>query len=381
MRVLVYGSGQLAQMMYLAAAPLGVIVSAVDVVTETVVNPVSKKATGVPLHRAIEESNAITVEFEHVPEHLLLEADKSGKLYPNVASILAGADRVREKALLVKNNIPNCEYLLIDHVDQLDDVVERLGEKVIFKASRDGYDGYGQWRISSASDLVNVRKDFALLDLKKVPVIAEKMMQFDREISLVGARSQDGQIACFSLAENLHHEGQLHVSVAPITQLTEALQKKANDIFETLATAMDYVGVLAVELFQCGEELYVNEIAPRVHNSGHWTQQGCSTSQFEQHIRAVLNLPLGSTELIGTSAMVNIIGCTAFSRDLIGIPDVHLHWYGKEVRKKRKMGHINVVAKSHASLGKKLKQLIEFLPVGYFPKLESEATRLEKEKN
>jgi len=380
-RVLVYGSGQLAQMMYLAAAPLGVIVSAVDVVTETVVNPVSKKATGVPLHRAIEESNAITVEFEHVPEHLLLEADKSGKLYPNVASILAGADRVREKALLVKNNIPNCEYLLIDHVDQLDDVVERLGEKVIFKASRDGYDGYGQWRISSASDLVNVRKDFALLDLKKVPVIAEKMMQFDREISVVGARSQDGQIACFSLAENLHHEGQLHVSVAPITQLTEALQTKAKDIFETLATAMDYVGVLAVELFQCGEELYVNEIAPRVHNSGHWTQQGCSTSQFEQHIRAVLNLPLGSTELIGTSAMVNIIGCTAFSRDLIGIPDVHLHWYGKEVRKKRKMGHINVVAKSHASLGKKLKQLVEFLPVEYFPKLESEATRLEKEKN
>jgi len=380
-RVLVYGSGQLAQMMYLAAAPLGVIVSAVDVVTETVVNPVSKKATGVPLHRAIEESNAITVEFEHVPEHLLLEADKSGKLYPNVASILAGADRVREKALLVKNNIPNCEYLLIDHVDQLDDVVERLGEKVIFKASRDGYDGYGQWRISSASDLVNVRKDFALLDLKKVPVIAEKMMQFDREISLVGARSQDGQIACFSLAENLHHEGQLHVSVAPITQLTEALQKKAKDIFETLATAMDYVGVLAVELFQCGEELYVNEIAPRVHNSGHWTQQGCSTSQFEQHIRAVLNLPLGSTELIGTSAMVNIIGCTAFSRDLIGIPDVHLHWYGKEVRKKRKMGHINVVAKSHASLGKKLKQLMEFLPVEYFPKLESEAARLEKNEN
>ena len=381
MRVLVYGSGQLAQMMYLAAVPLGVIVSAVDVVTETVVNPVSKKATGVSLQTAIEESNAITVEFEHVPEHLLFDADKSGKLFPNVASILAGADRVREKALLVKNNIPNCDYLVIDDINQLDDVVERLGEKVIFKASRDGYDGYGQWRMSSVSDLVTLRKDFAVLDLKKVPVIAEKMMQFDREISLVGARSQGGQIACFSLAENLHHEGQLHVSVAPITQLNEALQQKANDIFETLANAMDYVGVLAVELFQCGEELYVNEIAPRVHNSGHWTQQGCSTSQFEQHIRAVLNLPLGSTELIGVSAMVNIIGCTAFSRDLIGIPDAHLHWYGKEVRHKRKMGHINVVAKSHVSLGKKLKQLIEFLPVEYFPKLESEATRLQKEKN
>ena len=381
MRVLVYGSGQLAQMMYLAAAPLGVIVSAVDVATEKVVNPVSKKPTGVSLQQAIKDANAITVEFEHVPEHLLHEADKSGKLYPNVASILTGADRVREKALLNKHNIPNCDHVIISHVDQLDDVVACLGEKVIFKASRDGYDGYGQWRMSSANDLVALREAFALLDLAKVPLIAEKMMQFDREISLVGARNKDGELAYFSLAENLHHEGQLHVSVAPITELNDALQQKANEIFETLANAMDYVGVLAVELFQCGDQLYVNEIAPRVHNSGHWTQQGCSTSQFEQHMRAVLGWPLGSTGLVGVSAMVNIIGCTAFKRELIGIPNVHLHWYGKEVRNKRKMGHINVVAHSHASLGAKLRQLLEFLPLEHFPKLEAEASRLEKTEN
>jgi len=379
--VLVYGAGQLAQMMYLAAAPLGIIVSAVDVVTETVVNPLSKKATGVSLSTAIHDADAITVEFEHVPEHLLFDAQKSGKLYPNVTSILAGADRVREKALLGKNNIPNCEYLIISHVDQLDDVVARLGEKVIFKASRDGYDGYGQWRIGAASELSGLRKAFLSLDLEKVPLIAERMMQFDREISLLGARNKDGQVACFSLAENLHHEGQLHVSVAPITKLTDALQQKAIDIFKTLATSMDYVGVLAVELFQCGDELYVNEIAPRVHNSGHWTQQGCSTSQFEQHIRAVLGLPLGSTELIGVSAMVNVIGCSTINLDLIGIPNTHLHWYGKEVRVKRKMGHINVIASSHANLGAKLKQLLKFVPVEHFPKLEAEAIRLEKSSN
>lgn len=379
--MLVYGAGQLAQMMYLAAAPLGIIVSAVDVVTETVVNPLSKKATGVSLSTAIHDADAITVEFEHVPEHLLFDAQKSGKLYPNVTSILAGADRVREKALLGKNNIPNCEYLIISHVDQLDDVVARLGEKVIFKASRDGYDGYGQWRIGAASELSGLRKAFLSLDLEKVPLIAERMMQFDREISLLGARNKDGQVACFSLAENLHHEGQLHVSVAPITKLTDALQQKAIDIFKTLATSMDYVGVLAVELFQCGDELYVNEIAPRVHNSGHWTQQGCSTSQFEQHIRAVLGLPLGSTELIGVSAMVNVIGCSTINLDLIGIPNTHLHWYGKEVRVKRKMGHINVIASSHANLGAKLKQLLKFVPVEHFPKLEAEAIRLEKSSN
>ncbi len=381
MKVLVYGSGQLAQMMYLAAVPLGVIVSAVDVATDTVVHPVSKEETGVSLQDAIKEAVAITVEFEHVPEHLLLEADKSSKLFPNVASILAGADRVREKALLTNNNIPNCQHLIISQVDQLDDIVEQLGEKVIFKASRDGYDGYGQWRMGQASDLPKLRDEFLNLDLQSVPLIAERMMQFDREISLVGARSKQGEIACFSLAENLHHEGQLHVSVAPITGLTDELQQKANAIFETLATAMDYVGVLAVELFQCGNELFVNEIAPRVHNSGHWTQQGCDTSQFEQHIRACLGLPLGSIELRDVSAMVNVIGCKNFDRDFMEIPNVHLHWYGKEVRVKRKMGHINVGAKSHKTLGTKLQKLTDYLPVEHFPMLEAEALRLQKCKN
>lgn len=376
MRVLVYGSGQLAQMMYLAAAPLGVIVSAVDVSNETVVHPVSKEPTGVSLQNAIEDANAITVEFEHVPEHLLLDADKSGKLFPNVASILAGADRVREKALLSKHEIPNCPYLIITDVTDLDNVIASLGERVIFKASRDGYDGYGQWRMQSADQLEKLKSEFAKLDLVKVPLIAERMMQFDREISLVGARDSEGNVSCFSLAENLHFEGQLHVSVAPITDLSDSLQNQANEIFEKLATAMDYVGVLAVELFQCGEELLVNEIAPRVHNSGHWTQQGCDTSQFEQHIRAVLGLPLGAVDVRGVSAMVNIIGCTAFSRDLIGIAGAHLHWYGKEVRTKRKMGHINVVADSHSHLGNKLAQLLAFLPVEHFPELEAEANRL-----
>ncbi|MBF7073995.1 5-(carboxyamino)imidazole ribonucleotide synthase [Glaciecola sp. MH2013] len=377
MRVLVYGAGQLAQMMYLAAAPLGVIVSAVDVATETVVNPVSKKPTGISLANAIEEAQAITVEFEHVPEHLLVDADKSQKLYPNIASIMAGADRVREKALLSKYNIPNCPHMIINDVSQLDQVLSTLGERVIFKASRDGYDGYGQWRMADASDLDKLRTEFAALDLKKVPLVAETMQDFDREISLIGARDKDGNVKCFSLAENLHHQGQLHVSVAPITGLTESLQEKANKIFDTLATGMDYVGVLAVELFQCGDELLVNEIAPRVHNSGHWTQQGADTCQFEQHIRAVLNLPLGSTDAHSISAMVNIIGCTSFSRDLISIPGAHLHWYGKEVRAKRKMGHINVVASSHKALGDKLNNLLAFLPLEHFPELKAEAARLQ----
>lgn len=376
MKVLVYGSGQLAQMMYLAAAPLGVSVQAVDVNSETIVNPLDKSIIDVSLNDAITQADAITVEFEHVPEHLLEHASKSGKLYPNIDSILAGADRVREKALLESNGIANCEHEIIRDAGQLSGITDRLGEKIIFKASRDGYDGYGQWRLSSHDQLEALTQEFFALDLERVPLIAEKMLSFDREISLIGARDRRGQVRCFSIAENLHHEGQLHVSVAPATKLDDSLQSQANEIFTKLSEAMDYVGVLAVELFQCGDTLIVNEIAPRVHNSGHWTQQGCHTSQFQQHIRAVLGLPLGSVGTYGMSAMVNIIGYADIKNDLLGLDNTHLHLYGKSVRAKRKMGHINLVTKSHQELGERLSQLSEFLPEQHFPLLLQEANRL-----
>lgn len=379
MKVLVYGSGQLAQMMYLAAAPLGIEVQAVDVANETVVNPVNKSGINISLNDAIEQADALTVEFEHVPEHLLIQADKSGKLFPNIDSILAGADRVKEKKLLEKVGIANCKHEIINDVAQLDGIESRLGPRIIFKASRDGYDGYGQWRLTEENTLTELLEIFSALDLTKVPLVAESMLNFDREISLIGARDKAGNVKCFDIAENLHYQGQLHVSVAPANGVNAKLQEQANEIFAALAKEMDYVGVLAVELFQCGDKLLVNEIAPRVHNSGHWTQQGCDVSQFQQHIRAVLGLPLGSTRVHGVSAMVNIIGCSSFNRDLIAIDGCHLHWYGKGVREKRKMGHVNLLADSHYSLGEKLSKLSDFLPLEHFPMLMDEANRLKND--
>ena len=376
MKLLVLGAGQLAQMMYLAAAPLGVEVYAVDVSNNSVVNPLTKKRHRFDLDAAIEDVKAITVEFEHIPEDLLIKVAASGKLHPNVSSILAGADRVREKLLLSQHNVANCEHEIITELEQLDGIDERLGNKLVFKSSRDGYDGYGQWRMNSVNDLVKLRNHFSLLDLKKIPIVAEVFTPFSREISVIGARDAKGQLSCFEIAENLHFEGQLHVSVAPATDLTDGIKQQAEDIFSKIANALEYVGVLAVELFQVGETLLVNEIAPRVHNSGHWTQKGADTCQFEQHIRAVLDFPLGSTQTKSVTAMVNIIGCTRFSRDLISIPGCHLHWYGKKLRKKRKMGHINVVADNYSDLGKKLIQLLDYLPKASFPLLEAEATRL-----
>lgn len=376
MRVLVYGAGQLAQMMYLAGVPLGIDVQAVDVKDDTVVHPVSKRPLEQNLVQAIESSDALTVEFEHVPERLLEQAAKTDKLMPSMDAILVGADRVREKHLLERFSIPNCPHRIVTHLDQLDDCVKTLGDKLIIKASRDGYDGYGQWRLKDASQLESIKDALSGVDLEAVPLVVEKMLQFERELSLIGVRSRSAEIKVYPLAENLHHNGQLHVSVAPASQVSEALAQQAQQIFTTLAEGMQYVGVLAVEMFQCGEELLVNELAPRVHNSGHWSLSGAHTSQFENHLRALVGLPLGDTRALSPSAMINVIGCSTFSRDLLSIPGCHLHWYGKSVREKRKMGHINVTADSYAQLGEKLHKLSGYVPTEYFPELEKEADRL-----
>ncbi|MBO1254587.1 5-(carboxyamino)imidazole ribonucleotide synthase [Alteromonas sp. 5E99-2] len=373
MQVLVYGAGQLARMMYLAGAPLGTEVWAVDVANETVVHPVSKVISDRTLAQAIDTADVLTVEFEHVPEHLLAEADKTGKLYPSMEAILVGADRVKEKNLLTSLNIPNCPYKVVTDLNELDDCVAELGESLIIKASRDGYDGYGQWRMKSATELDSLKQALANLDLNTVPLVVEQCLEFDRELSIIGARNQDGQTVIYPLAQNRHHEGQLHVSIAPAPRMSDALQAQADKIFETLANGLQYTGVLAVELFQVGNELLVNEIAPRVHNSGHWTLHGADTDQFDNHLRAILGLALGSTRPLGVSAMVNIIGCSSFSRDLLSLPGCHMHWYGKSVREKRKMGHINVLAESTLALGSTLEKLSQFLPLEHFPVLLSEA--------
>lgn len=378
MNVLIYGSGQLARMMYLAGCPLGIYISSVDVAKEQVVHPVSKAPLGISLEQAIEDADAITVEFEHIPESLLALADQSGKLKPSLEAILTGADRVREKRLLERLGIANCQHTIINHIDQIPNAVEKLGEKVILKSSRDGYDGYGQWRIQSEQDISAVSADLEKLDLQAVPLVAEKMMQFDRELSLIGARTESGDVTFYPLVENRHHQGQLHLTVAPAPQITDALQTQAETAFTKLADALNYVGVLAVEFFQIGEQLLVNEIAPRVHNSGHWTMQGADTCQFENHMRAVCNLPIGNTATYASSAMVNIIGVGSFSRDMLGIPCCHLHWYGKESRPKRKLGHFNLNAENYSQLAARLESLTQHLTSSDFPILNDAIEELKQ---
>lgn len=376
MSILILGSGQLARMMALAGYPLGLHVAAVDVNTLQVVDPVTKKVSDIALEQAIESAQAISVEFEHIPQALLDKVNASGKLKPSIEAIMAGADRVKEKSLLSALGIANCPYKIITHVDQLDGAVETLGEKLIIKASRDGYDGYGQWRLSTKANLPELKQQLRELDLNKVPLVVEKMLQFERELSLVGVRDEKGNVAYYPLAENLHHQGQLSISLAPAPHVNEKLMSQAKEIFNKLAKKLNYVGVLAVEFFQMNEQLLVNEIAPRVHNSGHWTMQGADTCQFDNHIRAIAGLPLGSTLVTSPTTMINIVGFNDFSKDLLSIAGTHLHWYDKSVRPKRKMGHLNVRANTYAALGQKLQQLEAYLPEEHCPMLKKEALRL-----
>ena len=371
MNVLILGSGQLARMMYLAGCPLGLAISAVDVNQQQVVDPITKQPRSTTVTAAIDDADVITVEFEHIPEPLLRQARASGKLSPNFDAILTGADRVREKRLLQRLGIANCPHRIIDAPEQFDaKLTADLGEKLIVKSSRDGYDGYGQWHIRSKDDTQRIKKQLAGLDLHTNPLIAETMLTFDRELSLVGTRSKDGDIRCYPLVENRHCGGQLHVTIAPAQRITAALNEQAQAIFARLAEALNYVGVLAVEFFQLGDQLAVNEIAPRVHNSGHWTMQGANISQFESHLRAICGLPIGDNAHLGVTAMINIIGAASFSRSIMAIADCHLHWYGKQARAKRKLGHVNLSAPDYPQLANRLKQLSQHLPLAEFPLLE-----------
>ncbi|MEP0357535.1 MAG: 5-(carboxyamino)imidazole ribonucleotide synthase [Paraglaciecola sp.] len=378
MSILVLGSGQLARMMALSAYPLGISVQAVDVADNKIIDPITKQVINNTLEKLIEEVDAITVEFEHIPEDLLEIVHSSGKLKPSIEAILTGADRVREKSLLEKLDIANCPFSIVTEVEQLEVAVETLGDKLIIKASRDGYDGYGQWRLQHKSDLPKLTEQLAKLDLHQVPLVVEKMLDFDRELSLVAVRNANGDISYYPLAENLHYQGQLHVSVAPAPNVSQKLTLQAQTIFNKLAESLNYVGVLAVEFFQLGDQLLVNEIAPRVHNSGHWSMHGADTCQFENHVRAVRGLPLGSTKVTSTTAMINIIGCNSFTKDMLSIAGCHIHWYGKTPREKRKMGHFNLCADNYQQLGKSMLALSEYVPVENFPMLKDEAKRLLK---
>ncbi|NAX23120.1 5-(carboxyamino)imidazole ribonucleotide synthase [Vibrio sp. V39_P1S14PM300] len=374
MHVLVLGAGQLARMMSLAGAPLNIQITAFDVVSENIVHPLTQTILGHGLGNAIEQADVITAEFEHIPHAVLDACERSGKFLPTTRAIKAGGDRRLEKALLDTAGVRNAKHAVITQRADFDAAIAEVGVPMVLKTALGGYDGKGQWRLKDRQHAEAVWAEMAqaLAASDQQAIVAEEFVAFDREVSLVGARSKNGDIAVYPLAENVHVDGVLSLSTAIDAP---ELQAEAKQMFRAVADSLNYVGVLALEFFDVGGALLVNEIAPRVHNSGHWTQQGAETCQFENHLRAVCGLPLGSTKLIRETAMINILGQDQVPDALLAMPGVHVHWYGKVQRAGRKMGHINVCGDYSGELQRSLCALADVLAPEHYPAVHAFANK------
>ncbi|GIU98754.1 MAG: N5-carboxyaminoimidazole ribonucleotide synthase [Actinomycetota bacterium] len=310
MLVAILGGGQLGRMLALAGYPLGLSFRLLDPAPDACAGRVAPLVVGAyddreALAHLLEGADVLTYEFENVPVETARAAAERVPVLPPPAALEVGQDRLAEKALFTEVGIPTPRFLPVDSPEDLRRALAEIGPPVVLKTRRLGYDGKGQAVVRSAGEA-----EEAFARVGAVPCIAESYVDFARELSILAVRGRDGEARAYPLVENHHREGILRVSLAPAPGLTPALQARAEGYARAVMERLGYVGVLAIELFQCGEELLGNELAPRVHNSGHWTIEGAETSQFENHLRAVCGLPLGSTRPVGRSAMVNLIGAT-----------------------------------------------------------------------
>jgi len=285
--------------------------------------------------------DVVTYEFENVPADTARRLAARIPVFPPPAALEMTQDRLAEKTGFRRLGIPTPPFVPVAEFKELEEAIHTVGHPLVLKTRRLGYDGKGQRVLRKQSELKP-----AWDEIGGVPLLAEGFVAFDRELSILGVRARDGETVFYPLVENVHAEGILRTSRAPAEGLADGRQREAEEIATRIMDELDYVGVLAVELFETSDGLLANEIAPRVHNSGHWTQDGAVTSQFENHLRAILGLPLGSPEPRGWSAMVNILGAVPDRATLLALPGTHLHLYDKPPYPGRKLGHVNVVAAS-----------------------------------
>jgi 5-(carboxyamino)imidazole ribonucleotide synthase len=301
--------------------------------------------------------DVVTYEFENVPVSAVEFLSQFVPVHPPAAALTASQDRLTEKNFIRELGIPTAPFAPVGSAEELEEALRDVGYPAILKTRRMGYDGKGQHRIARGEDA-----RAAWTALNGAPAILEGVVPFARELSLLTVRSTSGEIAFYPLIENHHREGILRTSIAPAPGVPAALQQLAEEYGRAITAKLDYVGVLAIEFFQVGNELAVNEMAPRVHNSGHWTIEGAETSQFENHLRAVLGLPLGSTAPRGYSAMLNCIGTIPPANTCGAIRGFHYHNYGKEPREGRKVGHFTVCADSETQLRERIQQASGVVP-------------------
>lgn len=359
----VLGGGQLGQMLALAGYPLGLHFRFLDPDPDAPAGWLAEHIEadfddGPILEAFAADLDVITYEFENVPVELARALERRVPVFPPPAALEASQDRLSEKVLFRKLGIQTAPFAAVDSIGDLESAASALSYPCLLKTRRFGYDGKGQFLLRGEDDCGP-----AFAALGGVPLILEGLVAFERELSLLAVRSRDGATACYPLVENHHAAGMLRQSLAPAPGLTTSLQSQAESHVNRVLQALDYVGVLAVEFFEQSGRLIANEMAPRVHNSGHWTLEGSATSQFENHLRAILSLPLGSTAGRMPCAMVNLIGALPDAGKLLALPDVHLHLYGKSPRPGRKLGHVTLCAPNAELLRERKEELLALLAV------------------
>jgi len=356
MRVGVLGAGQLGRMLALSGYPLGLEFRFVDPSPQA---PASKLGDHIVADyedpdalKRLAECDVVTFEFESVPVKAARKLAETVRIHPPADALGIAQDRLYEKTSFRELGIATAEFARVDDEASFRTALAQIGLPAVLKTRRLGYDGKGQQIIREEKDA-----DTAFAALSGVPLILEAFVSFRRELSVIAVRGRDKDTRFYPVIENEHDAGILSLSRAPARDLDERIRREAEDYATRLLDRFDYVGVLALELFDLEGRLYANEIAPRVHNSGHWTIEGARTSQFENHLRAILGLPLGSTEALGPAAMLNLIGKVPDPARVLDVVDAHLHDYAKEPRARRKVGHVTVRAPDAAILEERIQTL------------------------
>lgn len=356
----ILGGGQLARMLALSGAPLGLRFLVMDNVSDACAGQFAPMVVGdyrdeAALTEFASKVDVATFDFENVPAESAHWLSDRVTVFPNPRALAIAQDRLAEKTLFVELGIPVPPFAAIDTREQLGAALEQIGTPCILKTRRLGYDGKGQFRIKSPAD-ADAAWEALGAQAGKVGLILEGFVHFQRELSVVAVRGRDGEFRTWPLTENWHVDGVLSASLAPAS-VDDAMTHTAFEHARKLAEALDYVGVFALELFCRDGELLANELAPRVHNSGHWTIEGSETSQFQNHLRAVLGLPLGDTRMVGLACMLNWIGEMPDALPVLREPGGHWHDYGKEPRAGRKVGHATLRADCGQALAQTLQRV------------------------
>ena len=370
MNIGVLGAGQLGRMLALAGYPLANRFTFLDTTghPSAGIGEVMIDTDQTHLAAFLDKVDLVTYEFEHLPVALVQAIEEVKPVFPSSEAIRICQNRVEEKALFDRLGIPTPAYRIVESAAALEAAARELGTPVVAKSVTEGYDGKGQAVLREPSEAVE-----AWRSIGHPRLIVEAFVDFVREVSIIAVRGREGEIVFYPMAENHHVDGILRYSIAPMPDLDESVQQTADSHIRALLDELDYVGALTLELFQTRDgSLLANEMAPRVHNSGHWTMEGAVTSQFENHLRAIQGLPLGDTSARMPTCMVNVIGQEGDSAAILALPDAHLHRYDKSERPGRKLGHVNLLATNHTELLQKVRTCVGLLPEAPAPRFNFE---------